>query len=160
MITREDIDNLLSNNGKVIDCTGTKIGSVEQVYLDDQNGAASWVTVKTGLFGTSEFFAPLKGARMHGDDVLVQCTKAQLKASPRMDPDGDLSAEEENELNQHYNLASPSTDRGGRGGRIGHGLEENVWGRAGEDRKPERASDEEDFDDPFRQTPQSGHLDP
>ena len=144
MITRENIDNILTNNGKVIDSTGAKIGSVGQVYLDDQSGAASWVTVKTGLFGTSESFAPLEGARMDGDDVLVQCTKDQLKGAPRMDPDGDLSPEEENELYEYYNLASPSTDRGGRDDRTGHGREKNTSGRAGEDRDPGRASGEGD----------------
>ena len=108
MITQENIDRLLSTDGNVIDSDGTKVGSVGQIYLDDQTGNPSWVTVKTGMFGTSESFAPLEGASVDGDDVRVGYTKDQIKDAPRVDPDRDLSVEEESRLYQHYGLSSPS----------------------------------------------------
>ena len=36
-----------------VDQQGDKIGSVGQVYLNDQTGQPDWVTVNTGLFGTA-----------------------------------------------------------------------------------------------------------
>ncbi|MHA7278105.1 DUF2382 domain-containing protein [Arthrobacter sp. Hz1] len=108
MITQENIDRLLSSGGNVIDNDGAKVGSVGQIYLDDQSGNPSWVTVRTGMFGTSESFAPLEGASIDGDDVRVGYTKDQIKDAPRVDPDGDLSVEEEARLYQHYGLSSPS----------------------------------------------------
>ena len=36
----------------VVDRDGSKVGNVQQVYLDDTTGRPSWVTVNTGLFGT------------------------------------------------------------------------------------------------------------
>jgi len=107
MITQENIDRLLSTGGNVIDNDGVKVGSVGQIYLDDQTGNPSWVTVKTGMFGTSESFAPLEGASVDGDDVRVGYSKDQIKDAPRVDPDGDLSVEEEARLYQHYGLSAP-----------------------------------------------------
>lgn len=107
MITQEHIDRILDGNGNVIDQEGNKIGSAGQVYVDDQTGEPSWVTVKTGLFGTSESFAPLQGATMDGEDVRISYTKEQVKDAPKVDPDQNLSEAEEEELYRHYALSRP-----------------------------------------------------
>ena len=54
---------------RAVDPQGSKIGSVGQVYLDDETGQPDWVTVNTGLFGTRENFVPLRGSRFEGDDL-------------------------------------------------------------------------------------------
>ncbi|MHA7279879.1 YsnF/AvaK domain-containing protein [Arthrobacter sp. MDT2-2] len=105
MITQNNIDTILSGRGHVLASDGSKIGSVGQVYLDDQTQDPSWVTVKTGLFGTSESFAPLQGANVTGNDVTIGYTKDQVKDAPRIESDGDLSPEEEDRLYRHYGLA-------------------------------------------------------
>ncbi|WP_323958654.1 DUF2382 domain-containing protein [Arthrobacter sp. JZ12] len=116
MITQEHIDRILDGNGNVIDQDGNKIGSAGQVYVDDNSGQPSWVTVKTGLFGTSESFAPLQGASMEGDDVRIAYTKDQVKDAPKIDPDQNLSEAEEEELYRHYSLSRAGYDAdGGRG---------------------------------------------
>jgi uncharacterized protein (TIGR02271 family) len=83
---------------------GDKIGSVGQVYADDADGQPTWVTVKTGLFGTSESFVPLQGARLDGDDIVVPYTKDQVKDAPRVDTNGHLEPSEEDRLYDHYGL--------------------------------------------------------
>ncbi|MHA7287986.1 YsnF/AvaK domain-containing protein [Arthrobacter sp. MDT3-44] len=105
MITQNHIDTILSGRGHVLDSHGAKIGSVGKVYLDDQTQDPSWVTVKTGLFGTSESFAPLQGANVTGNDVTIGYTKDQVKDAPRIESDGDLSPEEEDTLYRHYGLS-------------------------------------------------------
>ncbi|WP_104118972.1 YsnF/AvaK domain-containing protein [Arthrobacter sp. B1805] len=105
MITQNNIDTLLSGRSHVLDSHGAKIGSVGQVYLDDQTGDPSWVTVKTGLFGTHESFAPLQGANVTGNDVTIGYTKDQVKDAPRIESDGNLSPEEEDRLYRHYGIA-------------------------------------------------------
>ncbi|MHA7179592.1 DUF2382 domain-containing protein [Arthrobacter sp. MDB2-24] len=104
MITQEHIDTLLGNGGNVLGSDGEKIGSIGQVYLDDQTGEPSWVTAKTGLFGTSESFIPLQGADVEGHDVRVPYTKHQVKDAPRIETDGNLSPEEEDRLYRHYEI--------------------------------------------------------
>lgn len=111
MINKEHIDTILTNGGDVFSTDGDKIGSIGQFYLDDETDRPSWVTAKTGLFGTSESFIPLEGASVDGNDVRVPYTKEQVKDAPRIDPDGHLSPEEEDRLYQHYqtNGSAPRT---------------------------------------------------
>lgn len=86
------------------DQAGDKIGSVKQVYLDDQTNRPEWVTVKTGLFGMKESFVPLAGARREGDDLKVATTKDVVKEAPRVDADQHLDPSQEGELYAHYGL--------------------------------------------------------
>jgi uncharacterized protein (TIGR02271 family) len=104
MLTKEHIDDLLNKNGNVLSADGDKIGSLGQVYADDHNGQPTWVTARTGLFGTSESFIPLEGARLEGADIVVPYTKAQVKDAPRVDSDGHLDPAEEDRLYDHYQL--------------------------------------------------------
>lgn len=118
MLAKEHIEELLNRKGSVLSTDGDKIGSVGQVYADDADGQPTWVTVKTGLFGTSESFVPLEGARLEGDDVVVPYTKDQVKDAPRVDTDGHLDPSEEERLYDHYGLGGNSraayTDTAGR----------------------------------------------
>ena len=126
MITQEHIDTLLGNGGNVLGSDGEKIGSIGQVYLDDQTGEPSWVTAKTGLFGTSESFVPLQGADVEGHDVRVPYTKHQVKDAPRVESDGNLSPEEEDRLYRHYEVGGGTsgytdTTTTGTTGNVGRG---------------------------------------
>jgi uncharacterized protein (TIGR02271 family) len=102
MLTRENIENLLNRGGKVMASDGEKIGSIGQLYADDDTGEPTWVTVRTGLFGTHESFVPVEGARVEGDDLVVPYTKDHVKDAPRVDTDGHLEPDEEDRLYAHY----------------------------------------------------------
>ncbi|GAA5228555.1 YsnF/AvaK domain-containing protein [Paeniglutamicibacter antarcticus] len=111
MITQDNLDTLVRNSGKVYDSTGAKVGSIGQIYLDDGTSAPSWITVNTGLFGTTESFVPLEEARMEGNDVHVAHTKDHIKDAPRIEADGNLTPEEENRLYEYYALGSGADGR-------------------------------------------------
>jgi stress response protein YsnF len=100
-----------------VDADGDKIGSIEDVYLDRQSGDPEWIAVKTGLFGTRVSFVPIRDAQPSGDDIRVGHAKDKVKDAPNVDPDGELSAEEERALYEHY-------------GRADYG----DWGETSEDR--------------------------
>lgn len=106
MISQDNISQILESGGKVVDSDGDKIGSVGQIYVDDHTGNPSWVTVNTGLFGSSESFAPLEGARLEGNDVHVGHSKAKIKDAPNVAPDGHLSEQEEAELYRYYGISA------------------------------------------------------
>jgi uncharacterized protein (TIGR02271 family) len=91
-------------DGKVTNTAGDKLGSVGQIYADDETGEPTWVTVKTGLFGTSESFVPLAGASMSGSDLVVNYDKETIKNAPRVEADGHLTPEEEQQLFAYYGL--------------------------------------------------------
>ncbi|MBQ0986938.1 PRC and DUF2382 domain-containing protein [Streptomyces sp. F63] len=95
------------------DKDGQKVGSVQQVYLDDASGEPEWITVRTGMFGTKETFVPLGGAQVSADRLQVPYGKDDIKEAPRIDAGGHLDPAEEENLYRHYDL-SVSGDRPGR----------------------------------------------
>jgi PRC-barrel domain len=101
-ISTDEVDRIASGGGEVRTTTGEKIGKIVQVYLDDNSGRPSWVTVKTGLFGTQESFVPLGGANVEGVDVVVRYDKDTIKGAPRVDSGGSLTPQEENLLYSYY----------------------------------------------------------
>lgn len=109
MLTKEHIDDLLNKDGNILSAEGDKIGSIGQIYADDDNGQPTWVTARTGLFGTSESFIPLEGARLEGSDIVVPYSKDQVKDAPPVDTDGHLEPSEEDRLYGHYQLSGPGT---------------------------------------------------
>jgi sporulation protein YlmC with PRC-barrel domain len=88
---------------EMVDADGHKIGKIEDVFLDRQTGEPAWAAVKTGLFGLKHTLVPLRGADMTDDDhVRVPLQKDVVKDAPRIDPDGELSPEDERKLWEHY----------------------------------------------------------
>src|SRR5919107_4765839 len=84
---------------------GNKIGKVGQVFLDDQTGRPEFVTVNTGLFGTSETFIPVQGASFSGDRLEVPYTKDKVKGAPNVGVDsGHLDESEEQRLYEYYGM--------------------------------------------------------
>ncbi|MBV9917829.1 MAG: PRC and DUF2382 domain-containing protein [Solirubrobacterales bacterium] len=94
----------------LIGSDGEKIGTIDELYNDDQTGRPEWALVNTGLFGTKKTFVPISGASPNGENLQVQVTKAQVKDAPRVDPDQELSEAEERELFTHYGV--PYTSEG------------------------------------------------
>jgi uncharacterized protein (TIGR02271 family) len=105
MTTQNDVQRLLDLD--VYESDGTKIGSTAQVYLDRQTSEPTWISVKTGLFGTKETLVPLERATLSDDRIVVPYGKDQVKNAPRIEPDDELSPAEEEELFRYYSL-SPS----------------------------------------------------
>ncbi|KNX38224.1 DUF2382 domain-containing protein [Luteipulveratus halotolerans] len=103
MITTDQVQTV--RGGNALDSNGEKIGSIGEVYLDDRTGNPAWVTVNTGLFGTSESFIPLQDASVEGKDVKVPYTKDKVKDAPRVDAEQHLDVEQEKELYRYYGVS-------------------------------------------------------
>lgn len=84
---------------------GDKIGKIEEIYLDEQTEQPEWALVHTGMFGSKATFVPIANASAQGDDVQVPFEKATVKDAPKMEPDGELSEQDEAALYSHYGLA-------------------------------------------------------
>jgi len=85
-----------------VDPQGNKIGTVGQVYLDDQTGQPDWITVNTGLFGMKENFAPLAGSSFTGDDLVLPYDKTVVKDSPSISDASHLDPDDEQSLYSYY----------------------------------------------------------
>lgn len=100
MFSDDDIEPI--RNAVAFGQDGLKIGPVGDVYLDDANGRPSWVTVVTGLFGSRVHFAPLTGALLDGDKLVLAHSRVAVLAAPRIAEDEHLSANEEATLLSYY----------------------------------------------------------
>ncbi len=88
---------------------GEKIGKITDVYLDGPSHQPSWLAVKTGLLSRRRSIVPvadacLDEAHVHrdADYVAVPFAKAVVEGSPQPDGHGELSADDERRLRQHY----------------------------------------------------------
>src|SRR3954466_14520874 len=88
-----------------VDTEGSKLGKIEEIYLDPQTQQPEGALIQTGMFGGKSSFMPLEGATSDGDDVRAPYTKAQVKDAPQMDADGELSQSDESALYSHYGIA-------------------------------------------------------
>jgi sporulation protein YlmC with PRC-barrel domain len=142
-IRSEDINTIIGGGGEVRTSGGDKVGKVGQVYLDDQSGQPSWVTVRTGLFGTQESFVPVSSADLVGQDVVVPYDKETIKGTPRVEADATLSPQEEKQLYSYYFNVSPigAADAG----RDDDALDEDAERRSRFGSEPR--SDQDRFDD-------------
>jgi uncharacterized protein (TIGR02271 family) len=98
------------------DSNGDKIGKVGQLFLDDQSGRPEFVTVNTGLFGTSESFVPVEGATLDGDRLAVPFTKDKVKDAPNVDVENGkhLDESEEQRLYEYYGMGAAWAGENGR----------------------------------------------
>jgi uncharacterized protein (TIGR02271 family) len=104
MISSTDAQRLIG--ATAYDQNGSKIGSIGQVFLDDQSERPEFITVNTGLFGTSESFVPVAAATVEGDSVTVPFAKDQVKDAPTVDLDGGhLDESEEQRLYEYYGMS-------------------------------------------------------
>ena len=115
MTFRGTIEEL--QNAVVVDRDGDKLGKVGQVYLDNDTRDPSWVTVKTGLFGTNESFVPLDRSDYADGTITVPFEKSYIKDAPHIAEDGELVREQEDELYRYYGIS------GGTGGQQEPGVD-------------------------------------
>jgi uncharacterized protein (TIGR02271 family) len=116
-------DRILQFRGSnLTDSGGSKIGSIEEIYLDTETGEPEWALVHTGMFGTKQTFVPIRDASEGDGSLSVPFEKSQVKDAPSVDPDGQLSQNEEAELYRHYGMSysESESDTGlGEGGGAG-----------------------------------------
>lgn len=100
-----DHDQIIGLQGATVtDPTGDKIGTVDQIYLDDETQQPEFATVNTGLFGLRSSFVPITGAQFQGNDVCVAYPKDKVKDAPKVDANEHLSQRQEAELYEYYGL--------------------------------------------------------
>ena len=98
-----DIDTVLGWRGKTVrDRDGEKVGSLGDVYLDEETDRPKYAGVRTGLFGRNESIVPLEGIRESDGDLVVPYEKGLIDEAPNLDPDASLSADEQEAVFAHY----------------------------------------------------------
>ena len=106
-----DIDPRSLIGRRAFDRDGTRIGTVDEVYLDDATGVPEWAAVRTGLF-TRDAFVPLGPSDLVDGELRVPFTKARIKDAPDFGVGRHLSPEQELQLYHHYGMKVPRSGEG------------------------------------------------
>ncbi|MGD9485439.1 PRC-barrel domain-containing protein [Streptomyces sp. TRM70308] len=107
-----DIDPRSLIGSKAFDRDGAKIGTVDEVYLDDATGRPEWAAVRTGLFGR-DAFVPLEPSEVVDETLRVPFTRTLIKDAPDFGVGRHLSPEQELQLYHHYGLEVPTVGEPG-----------------------------------------------
>jgi len=98
------VDELNEMRGTpVLASDGDKIGSLEEIFYDEQTGKPEWIGVGTGFFGTKRLLVPVEGTNLDGERIIVPYSKQQVQDSPDIDGD-EVSQDTEAALYGHYGL--------------------------------------------------------
>ena len=98
------LDRLSEVRGSTVySSEGDKIGSVEEIFYDEETREPEWLGIGTGLLGTKRVLVPVAGADLTGDGLTLRYSKEQVRSAPDIDGD-EISQETERELYSHYGL--------------------------------------------------------
>lgn len=87
---------------RVIGADDRYIGTMEEVYLDVDGQPPRWAVLNTGIGSQPRSFVPLEGANLDDDVVRVAHPRDRVLEAAAIEPDGELTAEEEERLVAHY----------------------------------------------------------
>jgi uncharacterized protein (TIGR02271 family) len=87
----------------VYDSVRDKIGTVEEIFYDQQTRVPEWIGIGTGFFGTKRVLVPVQGSQVTEDGLIVGYSKEQVKDSPDIDED-EISQQCEADLASYYGL--------------------------------------------------------
>ena len=107
-----DIDPRDLIGHRAVDRNGDKIGTVDEVYLDDATGQPEWAAVRTGIFGR-DAFVPLTTSEFSGEELRVPYDKSLVKDSPDFGVGQHLSPAQELQLYRYYGLDTPADNDSG-----------------------------------------------
>ena len=115
-------------NATAYDKTGDKLGSVKEVFVDEQSGQPTFVEVNHGLFGMSSSLVPLRGHDFTGEELKLAFSKDRIENAPDFDSDKPLTPEAQADIFKHYNLENAQDvttyrdERDERAGAAGAGV--------------------------------------
>jgi membrane protein len=99
----------------VIDRSGEKVGTIEEVLLVEETGEPEWALVKMGRLKSRTTLVPLTRASAVADGVKVAYGKDVIGDAPPISTGGDPSLQEVERVYRHYGLDPGDGDGGGSG---------------------------------------------
>ena len=100
-----DVENIRDWRGKdVLDGSGEKIGTVEDVYFDSETDEPRFLCVRAGKLRHHTILIPSAGVTASPEHLTVTVSKDVAKDAPTVEPGADLSAEYEERLFGYYGL--------------------------------------------------------
>jgi uncharacterized protein (TIGR02271 family) len=91
----------------VVDQSGSKIGKVDDLFLDE-NDQPEYFGVKMGFLGTSSTLIPADITTINNEQGFIEVsqTKSTVQDGPAFDDDREITPEYENEVRSYYGLGA------------------------------------------------------
>ena len=99
--TRADVEGWIG--ARLDEISGASVGKVEGAYLDEKTGLPEWILIRVGRFG-HHCVVPAREAVAGVGHVWVPWDRNSIRRSPRVEPGGALTADEERQLCEHYGI--------------------------------------------------------
>ncbi|HEV2743197.1 MAG TPA: PRC-barrel domain-containing protein, partial [Rubrobacter sp.] len=98
----------------VYDNAGSKIGKVDDLFLDE-NDTPEYIGVKMGFLGTRSTLIPMEAATVDesSGSITVSSDKETVKNGPSFDDDREITPDYENEVRGYYGLGAAQTQSTG-----------------------------------------------
>lgn len=106
---RADIDPRHLIGRRVYDQAGLRVGTVDEVYLDDATGRPEWAAVRAGLF-RRDAFVPLYPSEVTEEGLRVPFERTLIRQAPDFGVGRHLAPEQKRRLYHHYDLDAPDHD--------------------------------------------------
>jgi hypothetical protein len=81
-----------------------RVGTIEEIYYDEQSDRATWMVVKTGRLGAKRVFVPTASTVVARDAVVTVYAKREIEEAPRIDAVDELPEDRLRDLYRHYGL--------------------------------------------------------
>jgi sporulation protein YlmC with PRC-barrel domain len=91
---------------RVDDVYGARVGTVQDIYVDQESDTPCWILVKMGRFSDAHALLPVRDAVAGSGHVWVPYEKDLIRRAPQMAPGMPLSQEHERALCVHYGVMS------------------------------------------------------
>jgi stress response protein YsnF len=106
-----DIDTALEWRGRtVVDRNGERIGTLDELYLDERDEPA-WATVRAGVLGLRSSLVPLSNMKPVGEELEVPYDRQRVKDAPAIEPSEQVADEDADRLREHYRLDEQGAER-------------------------------------------------
>lgn len=102
MTTQHDDRGLVGS--RVVSSDNEDVGTVDEVFVDEQTHQPAFVSVKGGIFGMRERMVPLQGARVGTDQVQVPFDRQRIKDAPNSGSADGTGPQATAELYRHYGI--------------------------------------------------------
>jgi hypothetical protein len=107
------IDEVLDWRGRaVVDRDGQKIGTFDEIYLDEGTSEPAWAAVKTGPFKLRRRVVPIADAESDGNCIRVPFTKDQVMSAPTIDSEGWVPERDQTTILSHYGVSGGASPTG------------------------------------------------
>lgn len=88
----------------VVSADGETLGRFEDAYVDHETHQAEWALVTADALGRTQFLVPLRDAEVAKETVTVAYSAQAVRSQPVIDAEGEITAEEEADLYEHYGM--------------------------------------------------------